>query len=91
MKIEVEVAYANTDEQTIIPLSIEEDTTLQQAIEISGILQQFPDCDLTVSKVGIFGKVKKLGQKLKAGDRVEIYRPLFQSPMQARRNRVPGR
>jgi len=85
------VAYAKADEQVVMPLSVEEGSTLKQAIEMSGILQNFPDCDLTVNDVGIFSKVSKLEQKLKAGDRVEIYRPLLQSPMQARRNRASRR
>ena len=91
MLIDVEVAYAKADEQVIIPLSLGEDATLDQAIKVSGILQHFPEIDLSKNKLGIFSKVCKPGQKLKAGDRVEIYRPLLQSPMQARRNRASGK
>ncbi len=88
--IDVEVAYAKADEQIVIALTIEEGSTLKQVVEMSGILQIFPDCDLAVNDVGIFSQVCKLEQQLKAGDRVEIYRPLLQSPMQARRNRASG-
>ncbi len=86
--VAVEVAYAKADRQVVIELNMAEGTTAEQAIQASGILQQFPEIDLTKNKVGIFSKVRTLAQQLKEGDRVEIYRPLMQSPMQARRNRV---
>ncbi len=86
--IDVEVAYAEMDEQKIIAVRVEETATLEQAVRQSGILQQFGGIDLNRNKVGIFGKVCSLGQLLKPGDRVEIYRPLLLSPMAARRLRA---
>ncbi len=86
--IAVEVAYAKTDQQMVIPLTLDDDTSLEDAIKLSGILKHFPEIDLTRHKVGVFGKTAKLEQKLADGDRVEIYRPLLQHPMEARRNRA---
>ena len=40
----------------------------------------FPHIDLTVQKVGIFGKVVKPEAALRPGDRVEIYRPIICDP-----------
>ncbi|RMD70315.1 MAG: RnfH family protein [Gammaproteobacteria bacterium] len=78
--IEVEVAYGRPDEQVILPLKVPEGTTVEEAIRRSGILERFPEIDLAKNKVGIFGKLCKLDQPLRAGDRVEIYRPLIANP-----------
>lgn len=86
--ITVEVAYAASTEQLIIPLQVSAGTTVAEAIELSKILSHFPCCDLTKTKVGIFSQVCKLDTVLKANDRVEIYRPLLCDPMQARRDRA---
>ncbi len=84
----IEVAYARPEQQLIIELPDALDMTVQQAIEASGILQQFPEIDLAVNKVGIFGKTVSLDAALAAGDRVEIYRPLVADPKEARRRRA---
>jgi putative ubiquitin-RnfH superfamily antitoxin RatB of RatAB toxin-antitoxin module len=86
--IQVEVAYALPDRQAIVSLEMSADSSVRQAIEASGILQQFPDIDLSKQKVGIFGRICPLTAPLSAADRVEIYRPLRQDPMQARRDRL---
>jgi putative ubiquitin-RnfH superfamily antitoxin RatB of RatAB toxin-antitoxin module len=84
----VEIAYACPDDQLIIPLEIEAAVTAEQAIRRSGILQRFPEIDLNINKIGIFGKLVPLGQPLQAGDRVEIYRKLTADPKQARQQRA---
>lgn len=86
--IELEVAFAKPDKQIIVTIQLEKACSVQQAIDESGILQEYPEIDLTKLKVGIFGKVCDLERIVKAGDRVEIYRPLLQNPMDARRNRA---
>ena len=87
-RIRVEVAYAREDEQAIIPVEAVEGVTLREAIQRSGILKRFPEIDLAVNKVGVFGKVSDPGQILRAGDRVEIYRPLIADPKEARKRRA---
>jgi len=84
----VEVAYAKPDKQVIIEVPAVKSITVQQAIEISGILQQFPEIDLRVNKVGVFGKLAQLDRELAAGNRVEIYRPLITDPKETRRRRA---
>jgi putative ubiquitin-RnfH superfamily antitoxin RatB of RatAB toxin-antitoxin module len=86
--ITVEVAYATPEEQRIIGLEVVPGTTLRQAIEQSGVLEHFSEIDLGSAKVGIFGKLKKLDETLRAGDRVEIYRPLIADPKQVRKQRA---
>ena len=51
-----------------------------QAIEKSGLLEQFPEIDLQRQKVGIFGKITRLDTKLEEGNRMEIYRPITADP-----------
>lgn len=86
--INVEVAYADKESQRIIKLQLNEGSTIEQAIDGSGMLFFFPDIDLMQQKVGIFGKQKKLSDVLNEGDRVEIYRPLTVDPKEARKMRV---
>lgn len=86
--IQVEVAYATPETQVIIPLEVAQGTTLEQAIQQSGVLKQFPEIDLGVNKVGIFGKLGKLNQALREKDRVEIYRKLIADPKEVRKQRA---
>ena len=86
--IRVEVAYAKPEVQVIIPWDVAEGITLEEAIEQSGILRQFPEIDLNRNKVGIFGKISKKDQVLREHDRVEIYRPLIADPKEVRKQRA---
>jgi uncharacterized protein len=84
----IEVAYALEDKQTLLSLEVEEGVTLKQAIELSGILDSYPQIDLLKDKTGIFGKITKLDAVLRDQDRVEIYRPLIADPKQVRKERA---
>ena len=86
--IPIEVAYASPQQSWLIPFNVEEGTTIQQAIVASGILDQCPAIDLETNEVGIFSKIVALDTLLRAGDRIEIYRPLILDPKQARRLRA---
>jgi len=89
-KIMVEVAYATPELQRILVLQAEESCTIQEVIEYSGILQLFPEIDLSKQLVGVFGCLRKLTDSIKQGDRVEIYRPLLMDPKEARKQRAKG-
>lgn len=84
----IEVTYALPEEQVLIALDVEQGTTVEQAVKLSGILEQFSDIDLTKNKLGIFGKITKSDQILRDKDRVEIYRPLIADPKESRRKRA---
>lgn len=86
--INVEVAYAKPETQVIIPLAVNENTTIEQAIKQSGILEMFPEIDLSVNRVGVFSKLGKLDQVLREKDRVEIYRKLIADPKEVRKQRA---
>ncbi|MEN9864878.1 MAG: hypothetical protein RL748_468 [Pseudomonadota bacterium] len=84
----VQLCYMRPDLQVLQDLQLAAGSTLQQAIMASGILQQAPEIDLNVNKVGIFNKIKPLDTVLRMHDRIEIYRPLVADPKTARRQRV---
>ena len=63
-------------------------TTAENAIYASGITRKFPEIDLAVNKIGIFGKAAKLDTVLRHLDRVEIYRPLIADPKEVRKQRA---
>ncbi|MGB2259755.1 MAG: RnfH family protein [Porticoccaceae bacterium] len=93
--INVEVAYALPQKQVLKALAVAPGTTALQAIEHSGILQDFPEIDTNSDSIGVFSQV--LGTKgldepavyqLQAMDRVEIYRPLIADPKEVRRRRA---
>jgi hypothetical protein len=85
----VEVVYALSHKQVVLPLRVSADVTVSQAIEMSGILQQFPEIDLGgLHKVGVFGKLTKLDAVVRDKDRIEIYRPLIADPKEVRRKRA---
>ena len=86
--IMVEVAYALPDKQVILPLEVTEGTMIEEAIKRSGILEQFPEIDISTVKTGIFGKMNKLDKVLRDKDRIEIYRPLIADPKESRRQQA---
>jgi putative ubiquitin-RnfH superfamily antitoxin RatB of RatAB toxin-antitoxin module len=90
-RIRVEVAYATPAEQVIVPLEVEAGASVASVIQRSGILREFPEIDLRVNKVGVFGKACGLEQLLRDGDRIEVYRPLIADPKEARRARAAKR
>ena len=86
--MKVEVCYASETRQALIVLNVGQDCTAGLAIEKSGVLREFPEIDLSNAKIGIFSKKISLNHILRAGDRVEIYRPLKVDPMEARLRRA---
>jgi len=87
-KIWVEVAYASEEKQEIISVEIDAGSSIERAIDCSGVLEKFPEIDLMQQNVGIFSKKKKLTDVVREGDRIEIYRPLLIDPKEARRKKA---
>ena len=86
--IRVEVAYARPDQQVILTVDVPAGSSIEEAVKRSSIIDRYPEINLKENKVGIFGKAKTLDQALRAGDRVEIYRPLIADPKESRRQRA---
>lgn len=74
------ICYAKAARQLWVNIEVPDTATVMDAIELSGVLEKFPEIDLEQQKVGIFGKLTKLDARLTDGDRVEIYRPITADP-----------
>ncbi len=86
--IQVEVAYATSKKQFLKTVMLNAGDSVRMAIEISGVLDEFSELQGAELKTGIFSRPCQLDAELHTGDRVEIYRPLRQNPMDARRSRA---
>lgn len=86
--ITVQVCHITPQKQFLRTVQVEQGGTVKLAIEVSGLMDEFPGMTLTNIKTGIYSKLKSLDTVLKQHDRVEIYRPLLVDPMVARRARA---
>jgi putative ubiquitin-RnfH superfamily antitoxin RatB of RatAB toxin-antitoxin module len=84
----VGVCYAESDRQSWLRLEVPDNSTVEQAIQLSGLLTRYPEIDLSKQKVGIFGKLAKLDTVVQEGDRVEIYRQITADPNMVKRRRL---
>ena len=93
--LKIEVAFALPEKQKILALEVPDGCSAREAVNQSGIKNDFPEIDLETAPLGIFGNA--LGKrglpaaeeyKLKQGDRIEIYRPLIADPKEDRRQRA---
>jgi hypothetical protein len=87
-KIKLEVVYGTAKVQSLLSFEADEGVTVQQAIDLSGILETFNDIDLTINKVGIWNRTAKLTDAVQDLDRIEIYRPLIADPKEVRKRRA---
>lgn len=78
--MKISMTYAEAGKQPWFEMDVEEGTTVEQAVEQSGLLQKFPQIDLDENRFGIFGRLVKGAEVVKEGDRVEIYRPITADP-----------
>ncbi len=86
--LNIEVAYALPHKQQIVVVEVAVGTTVLEAVKQSTITQVFPEIDVDSVKMGIFGKAVKAQQEVKAGDRIEVYRPLISDPKASRKARA---
>ena len=86
--MKVEVAYLTPHKQVVLVVELPEGSTIETAIQYSGILGEFPEIDLIKQPVGIFSKIRRLSEQVVDGDRIEIYRPLTIDPKEARRKKA---
>ena len=76
----IAVAYADKKKQVWLKLEVPDGSTLREVIELSNLLEMFPEIDLENQKVGIFGRATKLDATVTDGSRVEVYRPITADP-----------
>ena len=88
LQILVSVVYsAAARDLQEISLVLEPASTISQTLQLSGLLQRFPELDEPSTMLGVWGRKASLQQTLRQGDRVEIYRSLRVDPKVARRER----
>ena len=87
-RITVQLCYATPLREYLHELVVDAGTTIEQAIAMSGVLQDIPGIDLTVQPVGLYGKKRPLETVLRERDRIEIYRALVADPKESRRRRA---
>ena len=88
VSIQVSVVYSPAARDVReVTLQLAASSTVLQALQASGLLQQFPAIDLPTAVVGVWGRKAGLKQALRDNDRIEIYRPLAVDPKVARRER----
>ena len=86
--IEIEVVYALPNRQILLSLPVPAGSTIEESIKLSGITTHFPEIIVSEAKVGIFSRPEKLTSVVKAGERIEIYRPLIADPKEMRKLRA---
>ena len=86
--LEIEIVYGLADRQVLKNMTVAEGTTVREAALQSGLEVEFPELDLQQAPLGIFGKAVKDEMVLRDWDRIEVYRPLFIDPKEARRKRA---
>ena len=85
---DVEVVHALPDRQRRITVRVAAGTRVAEVIRQSGILDEHPEIDPVRCKVGIFARRVAADAEVRAGDRIEIYRPLVADPKIVRRERA---
>ncbi|HET7569306.1 MAG TPA: RnfH family protein [Gammaproteobacteria bacterium] len=83
--MKVEVAYALPERQWLALVEVQPDATALDAARAAIAARELPPLDLDSHVLGIFGKKIEPDHPLRAGDRVEIYRPLKADPKEVRR------
>lgn len=89
--MKVAIVYATPRRQFWVTVDLPDGATVNDAVERSTVLKQFPEIDLARQRIGVFGKVTTLDAVLADGDRVEIYRPLTVDPKTVRQKAKPGK
>jgi len=86
MSMRVEVIYALAQKQERVVLDLPPGSTVQDALQASGLQQRLPQIEF--GRLGVWGRAVTAETRLRDRDRVEIYRPLIADPKEVRRERA---
>lgn len=86
--ITVELVVAAPKAPIVLRVSVPFGAMVDQVIQQSQVYAQFPELKQEPLSLGIFGRKVEGSEKVSSGDRIEIYWPLKQSAMDARKSRV---
>ncbi|RUL78399.1 RnfH family protein [Dyella choica] len=87
-RITVEVVCAMPERQLLRRVSLPAGSSVLQAVQQSGILDELRERVFDPERLGLFSRRVAADETLQDGDRVEIYRPLTLDPKDARRRRA---
>ena len=83
--LRIAVVYALPTQQPVVELRMPAGSTVQQAIDRSGLRQRFVELQQGELNCAIYSRPVALSTVLGDGDRVEILRPLLIDPKESRR------
>lgn len=81
--IRVTVVYALPERQVIAHVEVASDATVGEVLDASGLASKV--ANLAEASCAIFGRAVTRAQTVRAGDRIEILRPLLIDPKEGRR------
>lgn len=80
----VEIIDARPQTPSRVHVDVNEGATVEQVLRASGLEAALRE----PLRLGVFGRLRSLGDALVDGDRLELYRPLLADPKAARRRRA---
>ena len=86
--VEIEVVYALPERSWTVPLELPVGSTVGDALERVRNEDGFSTLPLDEISVGVWGERSARDRVLENHDRIEIYRPLMEDPVTARRRRA---
>jgi uncharacterized protein len=87
----VTVVCAFADRQRVLHVEVAPGATIGEALEASDLLQLEPELRGRTLEAGVWNRRCSLGDRVREGDRIEVYRPLTVDPKEARRIRAAVR
>ena len=87
----ISIVMAFPTRQQVLQLDVDATCTARQAVDLAiaaGLDTTDDGFNVDQAPLGVFGERVADDAQLSAGDRVEIYRPLQQDPMELRRQRA---
>ncbi len=87
----IEVAYSPEPDKVLRRfLVLPPGSTVADALRASHLQQDYPGCADDSPSLAVFSCLVKPDRQLNDGDRVEVCRPLYADPQDARRRRASG-
>ena len=89
-KLRATVVYALAHRAHCIDVELAEGATLADAVNASGLRHREPALSEEID-LGVYGRPRRSTDKVRDGDRIEVYRSLTVDPKEARRIRAEVR
>jgi putative ubiquitin-RnfH superfamily antitoxin RatB of RatAB toxin-antitoxin module len=88
--LKIEIVHAGPQQVTVKSYRLAQPATVADALRLAAADPEFTALDPANCTVGVFGRLARPEQLLKAGDRLEIYRGPAVDAKRARRGRLAG-